>query len=120
MRCTLGRQTVLLLPADAEFQTYATLVLEQSALFVITAKDIKELHAACENLLFQVAVLGPSLGSRMKRALASVIQEKCPNVPIIEMFSDAPAVDGVIHFAGEAGSELAKAVKSAIRERAAG
>ncbi len=117
MRCALGRQTVLLLPSDDAFLSHATLILEQSAFLVIAARDLKDVHSACENLLFQAAVLGPALGSRMKRALAMLIQEKCPDVPIIEMFSESPAVDGVIHFAGEAGPEMTKAVKKAIRGR---
>lgn len=120
LRCPLGRKTVLLLPSDDAFLSHATLILEQNAFYVIAARDLKELHSACENLLFQVAVLGPALGSRMKRALTMLIQEKCPDVPIIEMFSESPAVRGVIHFAGETGPELTNAVKKAIRGRPRG
>ncbi len=114
-RCPLGRFTVLLLPAETGFLSHATLVLEQSTFLVIVARDFKELEAACVALKFHVAVLGPALGRRMKKALALMIQEKCPEVPIIEMFSESPPVDRAIHLTGEPGPELVKAVKTAIR-----
>lgn len=92
----------------------AASLFEQSAFDVEIARNFRELEAACRRLRFRVAVLGPSLGDRMKKAVALLLQQRCPDVPIIEVVHGMPVVEHAIHFAGEPGPELIKTVKAAI------
>lgn len=78
--------------------------------------NFKELEEACRALRLQAAILGPAMGSRMKKAVALLLQQKCPGMPIIEVFDGEPVVQGAIHFSGEPGMELVKVVKAAIRK----
>jgi hypothetical protein len=55
------------------------------------------------------------MGSRMKKAVAMLLERRCPGMPIVEVFHGAPAVEDAIHFSGEPGLELVKVVKDAIR-----
>ncbi len=80
------------------------------------ASNFRELEAACAALHFHVAVLGPGLGARVKRAVARLLQQKCPYVPIIELFHGSPVVDGAIHFSGDPGQELIAKVKTAVQQ----
>ena len=64
---------------------------------------------------FHAAILGPTMGSRMKKAVAMLLERRCPGMPIVEVFHGAPAVEDAIHFSGEPGLELVKVVKDAIR-----
>ena len=50
----------------------------------------------------------------MKRAVALLLQQRCPDVPIVELFHGMPVVERAIHFAGEPGPELINTVKAAI------
>ncbi len=65
---------------------------------------------------FHAAILGPALGSRMKKAVALLLQQRCPGMPIVEVFDGAPAVENAIPFSGEPGLELVKVVNAAIRQ----
>lgn len=89
-------------------------ILEQSAFTVIVATDLRKLEAACETVMVNVVVLCTSLESRIKQAIASLLREKCPSLPIIEMFSGAPAVEDAIHFSGEPGPELISTLNAAV------
>ncbi|HEX2328096.1 MAG TPA: hypothetical protein VHN74_05200 [Candidatus Angelobacter sp.] len=113
MRCALDRSTVLILAANPDFLSEAVSLLQQKSCFVIVAHDFKELEAACACMQFQVAVLGPALGKRMKKALALHLQERCPEVAIIEIAAEA-GVDGAIHFPEPSGQELLQIVNTAI------
>ena len=103
----------LLLPQNTECLAQAILELQECALHVMVAHDFRELEAACNALRFHVAVLGPALGPRMKKAVASLLQEKCPHVPVIEL-GDKPVVHGAIHFLGESGPEFLAVIKAAL------
>lgn len=59
-------------------------------------------------------MLGPSLGDRMKKAVALLLQQRCPEVPIIEMVHGMPVVEHAIRLAGDPGPELINTVKAVI------
>ena len=52
----------------------------------------------------------------MKKAVAMLLQQRCPGMPIVELFDGTPAVEDAIHFSGEPGLELVNVVKAAIRQ----
>jgi hypothetical protein len=77
---------------------------------------LKKLEAACDTVVFNVVVLCTSVERRIKQAIASLLRERCPSLPIIEMFSGAPAVEGAIHFSGEPGPELISTLNAAVAQ----
>lgn len=61
------------------------LILEQAGHTVITTKNQQELTAACDNHQFDVAVIGQTLSSNMKRIIAALVRKQCPSAKILEL-----------------------------------
>jgi CheY-like chemotaxis protein len=63
------------------------LLLERAGHTVFAAKDERELSAMCQQIRFDVAVIGQVMPGMRKEEIASVIRESCPGVKILELFS---------------------------------
>lgn len=61
------------------------LILEQAGHTVITAKNQQELTDACNQHQFDVAVIGQSVSSNMKRIIAALVRKQCPSAKILEL-----------------------------------
>lgn len=101
------------MPENSVFLAEAMSALQNGAFHVIVAHDFKELEAASDTLRFRVAVLGPALGPRMKKAVALLLQEKCPHVTVIEL-GESPVLESAIHSSGERGADFLPLVKAAL------
>jgi hypothetical protein len=62
------------------------LILERAGHTVISVMDERELTAACEKHSFEVAVIGQTVSSRMKRTIASIIRNRCPSARLLELY----------------------------------
>jgi CheY-like chemotaxis protein len=60
--------------------------LEKAGHSVLTATDQLLVVAACKQHQFDVAVLGQAISPRMKRVIASLIQQYCPLAKIVELY----------------------------------
>ena len=60
--------------------------LEKAGHNVITATDQLQVVTACRQHQFDVAVLGQAISPRMKRVIASLIQQYCPLARIVELY----------------------------------
>jgi CheY-like chemotaxis protein len=61
-------------------------ILEAAGHTVVTVSDERALLAACEKHQFDVAVVGQTTGPRMKRRVASLVREHCPDVKVLELY----------------------------------
>jgi CheY-like chemotaxis protein len=61
-------------------------VLEAAGHTVVTVTDELTLLAACKNHRFDVAVVGQTTGARMKRRIASLVREYCPDTKLLELY----------------------------------
>lgn len=78
---------VLCTGVDTALMATRKFILEREGHSVITAKDEREVTAACEQLQFDVAVIGQTTSSRMKKRIASLVREQCTGVRILELFA---------------------------------
>lgn len=62
------------------------MILERAGHTVIPATSPQEAAAACKRHQFDVAVMGQSVSSDSKRAIASVIRRFCPSTKILELY----------------------------------
>lgn len=62
------------------------LILESAGHRVVSVADEPALIAACEAHSFDVAVIGQTVTSKMKRRVASLVRQHCPAVKILELY----------------------------------
>ncbi|MGC2695294.1 MAG: hypothetical protein WA738_05830 [Candidatus Angelobacter sp.] len=62
------------------------LILQRAGHTVITAINERELDAACTTHGFDVAVIGQTVSSKMKKAIALLIRKQCPSAKIVELY----------------------------------
>jgi hypothetical protein len=62
------------------------MILESAGHKVITVTSEPELRSACQNLVFDVAVIGQTVSTRMKRRILLMIREQCPEVKVLELY----------------------------------
>ena len=62
------------------------LILKQAGHTVVTATDPQEIEVACQQNLFDVAVIGQTASANVKKAIASLIRHQCPSAKILELY----------------------------------
>ena len=77
---------VLCTGIDAALLQTRKLILERAGHTVISVTDERELAAACQKHVFDLAVIGEAVSPRMKRAVASSIRAQCPSARILELY----------------------------------
>ena len=78
--------TVLCTGWDQGLLDTRTLILESAGHEVHQARTQGEVVSACEQHQFDVAVIGQTVSSRMKRVVVSIVKENCPEVKILELY----------------------------------
>jgi len=63
------------------------LILERAGHVVVSALDEPSLIAACEQNKFEVAVLGQTFSAKIKRRIARLVRENCPNAKLLELYN---------------------------------
>jgi CheY-like chemotaxis protein len=61
-------------------------ILEHAGHTVVTATDETTLLAACQTRSFDVAVIGQTTGSKIKRRIAALVREHCPHAKLLELY----------------------------------
>jgi hypothetical protein len=72
---------------DASLMETRTLLLETAGHEVQQARTEREVASSCGKQQFDVAVICQTVSLRMKRVIASVVREHCPEVKILELYS---------------------------------
>lgn len=67
--------------------------LQQRGHFVVAATDFDQVRKSCDNLRFDLVVIGDAIGRRIKKALAIQLKEYCPQVPVLEICKSEPCID---------------------------
>ncbi len=62
------------------------LILEKAGHTVFTVMDEITLLNACKAHSFDVAVVGQTISAKMKRRVAALIKQYCPDVKILELY----------------------------------
>ena len=78
--------TVLCTGWDQGLLDTRTLILESAGHEVHQARTQGEVVSACEQHRFDVAVIGQTVSSRMKRTVVFIVKENCPDVKILELY----------------------------------
>jgi DNA-binding NtrC family response regulator len=78
---------------------------------VAGAINLKEVEAACQERIFDLIILGPQIGPRMKMAIADLLQKRCPAVPILEIGRANAEIQGADCVLGDSSAELIQAVR---------
>ena len=63
------------------------LILERAGHRVVSALDEPSLMAACENNKFEVAVVGQTVSAKIKRRIARLVRENCPDAKLLELYN---------------------------------
>lgn len=77
---------VLCTGADPALMKTRQLLLEGAGHRVVTAADQPALIAACQQHAFDVAVIGQTASSTVKRRVLLLIREHCPSTRILELY----------------------------------
>jgi hypothetical protein len=65
-------------------------MLEAAGHTVTTARDFREVMAACESRIFAVAILGQTLSFNEKLKMSQALREKCSGLRILELYTTEP------------------------------
>jgi DNA-binding response OmpR family regulator len=85
--------------------------LQEAGLDVTGALNLKEIEASCLENNFDLIILGPHIGPRMKILIANLLRNRCPSVPILEMGRVSPEIQGARCVIGDTSAELVQAVR---------
>ena len=102
----------------------STLLLRKKTLleagFEVTgALNLKEIEAACMQHNFDLIIIGPLIGPRMKTSIANALQYRCPSVPILEMGHVSPELEGAHCVVADSPAELIQAVRLVLQRETA-
>jgi len=91
---------------------------------VAGALNLKDVEAACREHAFDLIILGPQIGPRMKMMISDLLQKECPSLSILEMGRASPEIQGADCMIGDSPAELIQAVRlllhrEMVRQRAA-
>ena len=78
---------ILCTGADKELLKTRQIILERSGHQVLTADDEHQLVDLCHSHTFDLAVIGQSIGNRMKLHAMNLLREHCPSVKILELYA---------------------------------
>src|SRR5512146_1652312 len=76
---------VLCTGADPALLKTRLLVLQQGGHTAIPAVSSEQVTLACKQHAFDVAVIGQSVSSENKKAIASIVRKHCPSAKILEL-----------------------------------
>jgi DNA-binding NarL/FixJ family response regulator len=98
------------------------LILESAGHTVVSVTTETALRSACENHVFDVAVIGQAMTARIKARIATMVREHCPAVKVLELYEphQEPAVadaDAWLLVPSEAPTDLADRVKELASKR---
>lgn len=77
---------VLCTGIDAMLLQTRKLILESAGHEVITVMDEQSLVALCKEECFDVAVIGQTVTSKIKRRVSALVREHCPESRILELY----------------------------------
>jgi CheY-like chemotaxis protein len=63
-----------------------TLILQSAGHDVRQARTQNEVVSACQTHGFDVVVIGQAVSARMKRLIATLVKEHCPDAKILELY----------------------------------
>ena len=63
------------------------LILERAGHVVVPALDKASLIKACQQNKFDVAVVGQTVSPKIKRRIAGLIRESCPDAKLLELYT---------------------------------
>jgi len=63
-----------------------TLILQSAGHEVHQAKTQGQVASACEQYQFDVAVIGQTVSTKMKRIIVDFVKQQCPGVKILELY----------------------------------
>lgn len=78
---------VLCTGVDPVLITTRKLILQSAGHNVVTAMDEQSVRAACEQQVFDVAVVGQTVSAKAKRQLMALIRRHCPSAKVLELYS---------------------------------
>lgn len=61
--------------------------LQENGIHVLSASDFKSLESLCSTSNFNLAVISDQIPRKVKRAIAALLAELRPDVPIVELYS---------------------------------
>jgi DNA-binding NtrC family response regulator len=94
-------------------------MLLEAGFDVTGALNVKEIEAACQRCDFDLVILGPHIGPRMKTMIANVLENRCPSVPVLEMGRVSPEIQGAHCVIGDSPAELVQAVRLVLQRETA-
>ena len=98
------------------------LILERAGHRAVSVTDAKTLITVCEKYSFDVAVIGQAVSPNMKRRIASLVRQHCPDAKILELCQpNAPKVltdaDSWLNLPVDDPKELADRVNELAQEK---
>ena len=85
--------------------------LVEAGFRVTGALNLKEIESSCQLHNFDLIIVGPHIGPRMKISIANLLRDHCPDVPILEMGRVSPEIEGAHSVVGDSPAELVQAVR---------
>lgn len=67
--------------------------LQQRGHFVVAATDFAQVRKSCDNLRFDLVVIGDAISPRIKKALAIELKEYCGQAPLLEICKSEPCIE---------------------------
>lgn len=77
---------VLCTGVDVSVLQTRKLILEEAGHTVFAVTDENALVAACQTHSFDVAVIGQTVSTNVKRRIAMLVKQHCPQVKILELY----------------------------------
>jgi DNA-binding response OmpR family regulator len=84
---------LLVIATDPTVRRTKQLLLEELGFSVIAVGTLRELEYVASRSLFDLAILGRSVGDAVKRQAAQIIRLKLPATPILEICNQSHCVD---------------------------
>ena len=81
------------------------------------AATVQEVANACEQQAFQLVIISPAIGPRVKLSIAAAVRQGCPAARILETGTPSPVIEGANSSLGVSGQDLLKAIAHILGQR---
>ena len=116
--------TVLCTGWDQSLLATRMLILQSAGHEVHQARTQSEVLSACEQYQFDVAVIGQTVSTKMKRVIFDLVKEHCPGVKILELYQPhlgrmVTDADGWLEVPADVPKDLAERVSELANSKSA-
>ncbi|HEY6967865.1 MAG TPA: hypothetical protein VJA94_01570 [Candidatus Angelobacter sp.] len=108
---------VLYVAANEGVARLRTIQLKRAGYCAVGAVTLQQIELAWDKDCFDLVVVSPAIGPRLKAMIATIARQRSPRVRLLEIGTARPEIEGAYLLTADSGEELVTAIRQIISQR---